>query len=137
MKTQVALIGAGPAGLMLGHLLRAEGIDCVIVKRQSREQVLSRIRTGVLESGTIALLARLDHAVRLHSDGASVWRRFDYQLVGQRAHCRRDRCAAHAVDSSGMVRRHASSQKRMASLALSGIRLSNQTIHCFRKVRQL
>ena len=46
MNTQVAIVGAGPAGLLLGHLLRAAGIDCVIVERQSRDYVESRIRAG-------------------------------------------------------------------------------------------
>lgn len=69
MKTQVAIIGAGPAGLLLGHLLRAEGIDCVVVERQTREHVLSRIRAGVLEAGTVALLDQLGLAERLHAEG--------------------------------------------------------------------
>ncbi|MFM5894064.1 MAG: 4-hydroxybenzoate 3-monooxygenase [Novosphingobium sp.] len=69
MKTQVAIIGAGPAGLLLGHILRAEGIDCVVVERQSREHVLSRIRAGVLEAGTVALLDQLELAQRLHAEG--------------------------------------------------------------------
>ncbi|MGW8137442.1 4-hydroxybenzoate 3-monooxygenase [Sphingomonas zeae] len=58
-RTAVAIVGAGPAGLLLGHLLRAEGIDCVVVERQTREHVLSRIRAGVLEPATVALLRRL------------------------------------------------------------------------------
>ena len=49
MKTQVAIIGAGPAGLLLGHLLRAEGIDCVVIERATGDYVLGRIRAGVLE----------------------------------------------------------------------------------------
>lgn len=58
-KVQVAIIGAGPAGLLLGHLLRAEGIDCVVLERQTREYVESRIRAGVLETVTTDLLHRL------------------------------------------------------------------------------
>lgn len=58
-KTQVAIIGSGPAGLLLGHLLRAEGIDCVIIERQARDYVESRIRAGVLETVTTDLLKRL------------------------------------------------------------------------------
>jgi p-hydroxybenzoate 3-monooxygenase len=58
-RTQVAIIGGGPAGLLLGHLLRAEGIDCLIVERQTRTHVESRIRAGVLETLTTDLLARL------------------------------------------------------------------------------
>ena len=49
MKTPVCIIGAGPAGLLLGHLLRAEGIECVVLERQAPDYVLGRIRAGVLE----------------------------------------------------------------------------------------
>lgn len=69
MKTQVAIIGAGPAGLLLGHLLRAEGIDCVIVERQSPEYVLGRIRAGVLERTTTDLMDRLGINERLNAEG--------------------------------------------------------------------
>ena len=69
MKTQVAIIGAGPTGLLLGHLLQAEGVDCVILERQSRDHVLSRIRAGVLETGTVALMEQLGFAERLHTEG--------------------------------------------------------------------
>lgn len=69
MKTQVAIIGAGPAGLLLGHLLRAEGVDCVIVERQSPEYILGRIRAGVLENTTTDLLHRLGIDARLNAEG--------------------------------------------------------------------
>jgi p-hydroxybenzoate 3-monooxygenase len=69
VKTQVAIIGAGPAGLMLGHLLRAEGIDCVIVERQNRVHVESRIRAGVLEATTTDILGRLGIDTRLNAEG--------------------------------------------------------------------
>lgn len=69
MKTQVAIIGAGPAGLLLGHLLRADGIDCVIVERQSRAHVEGRIRAGVLERITTDLLHRLGIDARLNAAG--------------------------------------------------------------------
>ena len=69
MKTQVAIIGGGPAGLLLGHSLRMEGIDCVIVERQSGEHVLSRIRAGVLEKVTVDLMKRLGLADRLKAEG--------------------------------------------------------------------
>jgi p-hydroxybenzoate 3-monooxygenase len=68
-KTQVAIIGSGPAGLLLGHLLRAEGIDCVIIERQSRSHVLSRIRAGVLESVTTGLMQRLGLDARMNAEG--------------------------------------------------------------------
>ena len=59
MRTQVAIIGAGPSGLLLGHLLRAAGVDCIILERQTRAYVESRIRAGVLETVTTDLLHRL------------------------------------------------------------------------------
>jgi len=69
MKTQVAIVGAGPAGLLLGHLLRAEGIDCVVVERQTPDYVLGRIRAGVLEQVTVGLMARLGLDARLAAEG--------------------------------------------------------------------
>src|SRR5205085_8044996 len=60
---------AGPAGLLLGHLLRAEGVECVVLERQSPDYVLSRIRAGVLEQGTVALMERLGLDARLKAEG--------------------------------------------------------------------
>lgn len=68
-RTQVCIIGAGPAGLMLGHLLRAEGIDCIVVERASPDHVLGRIRAGVLERGTVRIMERLGLDGRLKSEG--------------------------------------------------------------------
>lgn len=69
MKRQVAIVGAGPAGLLLGHLLRAEGIDVVVIERASADYVLGRIRAGVLETTLTDQLERLDLADRMHSEG--------------------------------------------------------------------
>ena len=69
MKTQVAIIGSGPAGLMLGHLLRQAGIETVIIERQTKEHVLSRIRAGVLETVTTEILKDLDLAQRMNVEG--------------------------------------------------------------------
>lgn len=69
MKTGVAIIGAGPAGLLLGHLLRADGIDCFVVERRTRAHVERRIRAGVLETVTTDLLRRLGIATRLDAEG--------------------------------------------------------------------
>ena len=68
-KTQVAIVGAGPSGLLLGHLLRAAGIDAVVVERQSADYVLSRIRAGVLETVTTELMQRLGLSARLDAEG--------------------------------------------------------------------
>lgn len=69
MKTQVGIIGAGPAGLLLGHLLRAEGIHCVVVERQTQARAVERIRAGVLERTTTDLLRRLGIDARLNAEG--------------------------------------------------------------------
>lgn len=68
-KTEVAIIGAGPAGLLLGHLLRCQGIDCVVVERQTGDYVLSRIRAGVLERVTVELMERIGLDHRLKAEG--------------------------------------------------------------------
>ncbi|MFL9841531.1 4-hydroxybenzoate 3-monooxygenase [Sphingomonas sp. ST-64] len=69
MKTQVAIIGAGPSGLLLGHLLRQAGVDCVIVERASADYVLGRIRAGVLETITTDLMTRLGIDARMNAEG--------------------------------------------------------------------
>lgn len=69
MRCQVAIIGSGPAGLMLGALLGRAGIDTVIIERQSRAHVLSRIRAGVLEQGTVDLMAHVGADARLRREG--------------------------------------------------------------------
>jgi len=69
MRTQVAIIGSGPAGLMLGRLLEQAGIDHVILERRSAAYVLGRIRAGVLEGGTVALMRRAGLAARMDAEG--------------------------------------------------------------------
>lgn len=69
MKTQVAIIGAGPSGLLLGQLLQKQGIDNIIIERQSGEHVLSRIRAGVLEQGTMNLLREAGVSARMDAEG--------------------------------------------------------------------
>ena len=69
MKTQVAIVGAGPAGLMLGLLLHQKGIEAVILERQSRDHVEGRIRAGVLEDTTTRILQKLGVADRMQREG--------------------------------------------------------------------
>ncbi|HEX6693058.1 MAG TPA: FAD-dependent monooxygenase, partial [Burkholderiales bacterium] len=56
MRVQVAIIGAGPAGLLLGQLLHNAGIEAIVLEQRSKEYVLNRIRAGLLEQGTVELL---------------------------------------------------------------------------------
>lgn len=69
MKTLVAIIGSGPSGLLLGHLLKRQGVDCVIVERQTRDHVENRIRAGVLETVTTDLLRQLGVDAGLNAHG--------------------------------------------------------------------
>lgn len=69
MKTQVAIIGGGPSGLLLAQLLHTRGIDSVILERKTKEYVLGRIRAGVLEQGLVRLLEEAGCADRLHAEG--------------------------------------------------------------------
>jgi p-hydroxybenzoate 3-monooxygenase len=69
MKTQVAIIGAGPSGLLLGALLHKHGIDNIIVEQRSADYVLGRIRAGVLEQITVDLLAEAGADARMRAEG--------------------------------------------------------------------
>jgi p-hydroxybenzoate 3-monooxygenase len=69
LRTQVAIIGSGPSGLLLGQLLTDAGIDNVILERSTREHVLERIRAGVLEEGMCALLERAGAGGRMRREG--------------------------------------------------------------------
>jgi p-hydroxybenzoate 3-monooxygenase len=69
MRTQVGIVGAGPAGLFLAHLLHLEGIDSVVVEDRSREYVVERVRAGVLEQGTVDLMRETGVGERLDREG--------------------------------------------------------------------
>lgn len=69
MKTQVGIIGAGPSGLLIARILQMNGIDAVVLERRSREYVLSRVRAGVLESGTVDTLRAYGMDERLNREG--------------------------------------------------------------------
>ena len=70
MRTQVGIVGAGPAGLLLSHLLHLEGIESVVLESRSREAVEQTIRAGVLEQGTVDLLTSVGVGDRMQREGA-------------------------------------------------------------------
>jgi len=69
MRTQVAIIGSGPSGLLLGQLLAKAGIDTIILEQKSKDYVLGRIRAGVLEQGAVDLIDEAGAGARLHREG--------------------------------------------------------------------
>jgi p-hydroxybenzoate 3-monooxygenase len=69
LRTKVAIIGSGPAGLLLGQLLHSYGVDNVILERHTPDYVLGRIRAGLLEEGTVALLEKIGAGERAHREG--------------------------------------------------------------------
>ncbi|HEY2640302.1 MAG TPA: 4-hydroxybenzoate 3-monooxygenase [Streptosporangiaceae bacterium] len=85
MRTQVGIVGAGPAGLLLSHLLAQRGVDSVLVESRSREYCEARQRAGVLEAGSVALLREAGLGTRLDREGiehGGIYLQFD----GQRRH---------------------------------------------------
>src|ERR687894_163734 len=70
MRTQVGIVGAGPAGLLLSHLLHLRGISSVVLEKRSREYVEQRVRAGVLEQGTVDTLVEAGVGERMRREGA-------------------------------------------------------------------
>ena len=69
MRTQVVIIGGGPSGLLLSQLLHLQGIDSIVLERQTRDHVLGRIRAGVLEQGFVDLMRQAGIAERMDREG--------------------------------------------------------------------
>lgn len=92
MKTQVAIIGAGPSGLLLSQLLHRQGIDTVVLERQTREYVLGRIRAGVLEQGMVDMMREAGVAERMDQEGL-IHDGFDIVFDGER----------HRIDLKGLT----------------------------------
>src|SRR5919206_4800040 len=69
MRTQVAIVGAGPAGLVLAHLLARQGVESVVLESRDRAYVERRVRAGVLEQGTVDLLKATGVGARLEREG--------------------------------------------------------------------
>jgi p-hydroxybenzoate 3-monooxygenase len=92
MRTQVGIVGAGPAGLMLSHLLHREAIDSVVLEARSREYVEHRVRAGVLEQGTVELLTETGLGDRLQREGL-VHHGIELRFDGE----------GHRIDLSGLT----------------------------------
>ena len=92
MLTQVAIVGAGPAGLLLSHLLHLRGIASIVLEAQSRKHVEERIRAGVLEQGTVDLLVESGVGERLKREGL-VHHGIELRFSGQ----------GHRIDLSGLT----------------------------------
>jgi p-hydroxybenzoate 3-monooxygenase len=69
MRTQVVIVGSGPCGLLLGQLLHKAGVDTIILEQKPKDYVLARIRAGVLEQGTVALIEEAGAGVRMRHEG--------------------------------------------------------------------
>ena len=69
MRTQVGIVGAGPAGLILAHLLHLRGIDSVVLESRSRAEIEATIRAGVLEQGTVDLMKAIGAGTRMLQEG--------------------------------------------------------------------
>ena len=92
MRTQVAIIGAGPAGLLLGQLLHKAGVDAIIIERQSPDYVMGRIRAGILEQITVDLLKEAGVGERVQREGI-VHHSIELVFAGAR----------HAIDVQGLT----------------------------------
>lgn len=130
MKTQVAIIGAGPAGLLLGQLLHKAGIDTVILERQTPDYVLGRIRAGVLEQGTADLLREAGAGARMDAEGL-LHDGFELVLNG-----RRERIDLKALTGGKQVRVYGQTevtrdlmQSRAASGAMSVYEATDVELH--------
>jgi len=92
-KTQVVIVGGGPAGLLLSHILDASGIESILLERQSKAYVLKRIRAGVLENGTVQLLRdyglgeRMDREGSVHNGAMITWQDHENLFIDTMKHC--------------------------------------------------
>jgi p-hydroxybenzoate 3-monooxygenase len=95
MRTQVGIVGAGPAGLMLAHLLRREGIDSIVLERRSREYIEGRVRAGVIEQWVAELLIETGLGARLAREGL-IHRGINISLGG----------SLHHLDFTDLIGKH-------------------------------
>ena len=115
-RTQVAIVGAGPSGLLLGQLLQRSGIDNVILERHTGDYVLGRIRAGVLEQGAVRMLDEAGVGTRLHAEGL-VHRGIEIGWVGGRQRVDFDALTGNSVVVYGQTE---VTRDLMAARAASG-----------------
>lgn len=130
VRTQVAIIGGGPAGLLLSHILHRSGVESIVLERQTRAHVLGRIRAGVLEAGTVELLrevglgARMDREGHPHNGAAIAWEgrqrlfidtkkatgkammAYGQTAITEDLYAARDAAGGQVIDQAGDVRLH-------------------------------
>jgi p-hydroxybenzoate 3-monooxygenase len=100
MRTQVAIIGAGPAGLFLSHLLHRLDIDCIVLEARSRDYVEGRVRAGVLERGTVETMGALGLDARMKREGM-IDDGLDIRFRGKTIHLKLSELAGHTVTIYG------------------------------------
>jgi p-hydroxybenzoate 3-monooxygenase len=117
MRTQVLIVGGGPAGLLLSEMLHSRAIDSVVLERSSRAHVLSRIRAGVLEQTTADVLRAHGLAERMDREGQShdgmriVWAGHDGFFIDVASHVgKRFTTSGRRADPGGSVRSNRSSR---------------------------
>src|ERR1700722_5273872 len=96
MRTQVGIIGAGPAGLLLSHLLHLRGIESVVLEARNRSDIESTIRAGVLEQGTMDLLNEAGLGARMRAEGAG-HHGFELAFEGQRRRIALTELTGHSI----------------------------------------
>ena len=112
MRTQVGIVGAGPAGLMLAHLLHRSGIESVVIEARSRKYVQERVRAGVLEQGTVDLMTATGVGERLKREGL-VHHGIELRFARQRASDRSERTHRRSGDNDLRTERsHQGSDRR-------------------------
>ncbi|BAN25353.1 4-hydroxybenzoate 3-monooxygenase [Caballeronia insecticola] len=96
MRTQVGIVGAGPAGLLLSHLLHLRGIESVVLESRSQNDIESTIRAGVLEQGTMDLLNQVGLGARMQAEGA-LHHGFELAFEGQRRRIALTELTGHSI----------------------------------------
>jgi p-hydroxybenzoate 3-monooxygenase len=135
MKTQVAIIGSGPSGLLLGQLLTKAGIDNIVIDNKPKEYILGRIRAGVLEQGAVAMLEEAGVGARMRKEGL-VHDGFDISFGGVTHRMDLKKYSGHSVMVYGQTEvTRDLMEAREASGATSVYAVENVEVHDFDRSR--